>query len=208
MTPADANDVDGASSASQDDGPDPFDATLRLVAALEAASVDYMVVGSFSSNLYGVDRSTADADFLVSAKVADLTAAARSLGPEFVPDPQIGFESVTGLRRIRVGLKDSGFEFEFFLMGDDPHDAERFARRVRKDLGDGREAWAATAEDLIIAKLRWAKDTRRAKDREDLETVLFAQRGRLDLPYIERWAAEHGTLDLYREIAASIPPLD
>ena len=79
-----------------------FGTTLRLIAALEANGVEYMVVGSFSSGVYGLNRSTADADFLVSCRVADLTAAARSLGPEFKPDPQIGFESVTGLRRIRI----------------------------------------------------------------------------------------------------------
>ena len=189
-----------------DAGPDEFDATLRLIAALDDAGVEYMVVGSFSSGVYGLNRSTADADFLVSCRVADLTAAARSLGPEFKPDPQIGFESVTGLRRIRIYLEGSDFEFEFFLKGDDPHDESRFARRVRRDLGDGREAWVATAEDVILAKLRWAKDARRAKDRDDVEVVLFAQRGRLDTAYIERWAAEHGTLALYREIAATIPP--
>ncbi len=72
----------------------------------------------------------------------------------------------------------------------------------------GLEAFVATAEDTVVTKLRWAKDAGRGKDRDDVRNVLGFRAGELNLPYIERWAAEHGTLALYREIAASIPPMD
>jgi hypothetical protein len=39
-------------------------------------------------------------------------------------------------------------------LGDDPHDQERFRRRQRVEIL-GRTALVATAEDMIITKLRW-----------------------------------------------------
>jgi hypothetical protein len=39
--------------------------TVLVVDALNELGVAYMLVGSFSSNLYGIPRSTKDADFVV-----------------------------------------------------------------------------------------------------------------------------------------------
>ncbi|MFO0808827.1 MAG: hypothetical protein U0746_09410 [Gemmataceae bacterium] len=36
-----------------------------VVAALEEANVPYMIVGSFSSNLYGIPRSTKGVDIVI-----------------------------------------------------------------------------------------------------------------------------------------------
>lgn len=66
-----------------------------VVAALEEAAIPYMLVGSFSSNLYGIPRSTQDADFVVQMEPAQFQALAQRLGPEFRIDPQMSFETVT-----------------------------------------------------------------------------------------------------------------
>ena len=42
------------------------EATLAVIDALEARSIPYMLVGSYSSNVYGVERSTQDAVFVVA----------------------------------------------------------------------------------------------------------------------------------------------
>ena len=49
---------------------------------------------------------------------------------------------------------------------------------------------AATAEDVIIMKLRWF----RRKDQPDLLNVMTVQRGKLDWAYIESWCRQHGSL--------------
>ena len=43
----------------------PQEATVAVIEALEATDIPYMVVGSFSSNYYGISRSTKDADLVV-----------------------------------------------------------------------------------------------------------------------------------------------
>jgi hypothetical protein len=95
---------------------------------------------------------------------------------------------------------------ELFELSDDPHDRARFARRQAATIL-GHRSFVATAEDMIITKLRWATGGGRAKDRDDIRNIMAVQGAALDWAYVERWAAEHGTSDLLLEIRASLPPI-
>ena len=70
-----------------------------------------------------------------------------------------------------------------------------------------RVACVASAEDMIVTKLRWAGDANRSKDREDVRNILAVRGSELDWEYIRRWSTAHGTSELLDEIRASIPPL-
>ncbi|MEQ1858586.1 MAG: hypothetical protein ABMA13_01470 [Chthoniobacteraceae bacterium] len=63
------------------------------------------------------------------------------------------------------------------------------------------EAFVPTAEDLIVQKLRWARD----KDIADIRDMLGVQGDALDFAYVERWCRTHGTLVRFEEIRRSIP---
>lgn len=41
------------------------EAVLTAIAALESCGIPYILVGSFSTNAYGIPRSTQDADFII-----------------------------------------------------------------------------------------------------------------------------------------------
>ena len=41
------------------------EAVLAVIEALEGLGVGYMLVGSLSSNFYGIPRATQDADFVI-----------------------------------------------------------------------------------------------------------------------------------------------
>jgi hypothetical protein len=179
------------------------DLVVQVIDALEAASVPYMITGSLATNLYGIIRSTKDADFVIQLgdrPVADIT---RRL-PQFKLEPQMSFETITSTTRYRLKHAGSEFLIELFLLSDDAHDQERFRRRRRAKFDD-RDAWAATAEDAIITKLRWSRRGHRAKDLDDARDVLAVQGDSLDLPYLEGWCAKHGTLELLNRVRAEIP---
>ena len=183
-----------------------FQETAMVLDALEREGISYIRVGSLATNVYGIPRSTHDADIAFDASGADVARMLRALGPPFRLDSQLGFESVTGTARFLVHLEGKDFELELFRLGDDPHDRERFARRVRTNVATlGREAWIPTAEDVVVTKLRWAADARRHKDRDDVLSVLAVQAGTLDRPYLEGWCETHGTLELLHEIESQIP---
>ncbi len=131
------------------------EAVLAVLDALEACGLPYMLVGSFSSNTYGIERSTKDADFVVELGSRSISQLLPHLGPNFQLDPQIRFETVTGTTRYDMRIKENPFTIEFFDLSQDPHDQERFRRRQSVEML-GRTVWLPRVEDVIVTKLRCA----------------------------------------------------
>src|SRR5687768_4580050 len=182
------------------------DIALAVIDVLERLRIPYMLVGSFSSNLWGIPRSTKDADFVVELGDTSVGAIAAALGGDYRLDPQMSFESVTGTMRYQINHPLSAFTVELFLLGNDPHDRARFERRIVKSL-EGRSVFVATAEDVVIMKLRWVGRAKRSKDVEDVKDVLDVQRANLDLAYIRHWCDQHGTRDLFEQLLAEAETL-
>ncbi len=58
-----------------------------MIDALEATATPYMLVGSWSSNHYGVPRSTDDADFVIQLGEGSISRIMEHLRPEIGLDP-------------------------------------------------------------------------------------------------------------------------
>ena len=185
------------------------EATARVIDALKELDIPYFLVGSYSSNYYGIPRATRDADF-VAVLPSGVSQLAQILGDEFVLDPQASFESVTGTVRDVFTVPAIPFKIEIFHLSKDPHDQSRFQRRLRVfDELINRDVLIPTVEDVLVTKLRWAFRAGRGKDTDDVRDVIAVQgEAVLDWDYIHRWADEHGTGLLLNEIRASIPPID
>jgi hypothetical protein len=181
----------------------PDDAVVAVLGALDAADIAYMIVGSLASNFHGIPRATRDADFVVRLAHDDLDRLERHLPQGLTLDRQGAFEGVTGTLRQLITLADSVFVCELFQLSDDPHDVERFARRQAAQVL-GQQAFVATAEDMIITKLRWAIAAGRSKDRDDVRNMMAVRGDDLDWPYLHRWCLAHGTEALLQQIRASI----
>lgn len=183
----------------------PDAAVVAVLAALDAAAIPYMIVGSLASNFHGIPRSTRDADFVVQLSPDSLQRLEQQLAPGLTLERQGGFEAVTGTLRYLIALADSPFVCELFVLSDDPHDRERFSRRQAATVLT-HAAFVATAEDMIVTKLRWAAGAHRSKDRDDIRNILAVQGRGLDWAYLDRWSTAHGTALLLSEIRASVPP--
>jgi hypothetical protein len=176
----------------------------QLIAGLNAARIDHMLVGSFARNFYAEPRSTKDADVVLSVPGGSLRPLLDALGPEFQVEQQMTFKTNTGTMRSRLAHVASGFTIELFFLSNDVFDQERFKRRRAIRYEDA-PTFILTAEDVIVTKLRWA----RRKDLDDVRDVIAVQGdAALDWEYIHKWTAIHGTRAKLDEIRASIPPLD
>jgi hypothetical protein len=180
-------------------------ATVAVIDALERLGIAYMVVGSLASNFHGIPRSTRDADFVVELESSSLSDLATALPSGLRLQPQGSFEAVTGTIRHVISLAGSPFVCELFVCGDDAHDLERLSRRQRVQML-GHTAHVATAEDMVVTKLRWVSLAHRAKDEDDVRNILAVRGQELDWVYIRRWCGVHGTLARLEAIQASVPP--
>lgn len=181
------------------------EAVVAVLDAMDAAGMPYMIVGSLASNFHGIPRSTRDADFVVELPSGSLDRLSGALPPGLTLQRQPAFETVTGTTRHVVTLGGSPFVCELFVRSDDAHDRERFSRRQRVHVLN-RVAFVATAEDMIVTKLRWADAAHRAKDVDDIRNIVAVRGPDVDWTYVQRWSAEHGTAALLEDIRRSIPP--
>jgi hypothetical protein len=181
------------------------EAVVAMLDALEGVGIPYMIVGSLASNFHGIPRATRDADFVVELAPGSLERLTAALPIDLRLQPQGAFEGVTGTTRYVVALADSPFVCELFVRSDDAHDEQRFKRRQRVRLFN-RFAAVASAEDMVVTKLRWVRTANRSKDRDDVRNIIAVRGSELDWDYIGRWSIQHGTSSLLEEIRASIPP--
>src|SRR5258708_6896968 len=97
---------------------------VKVVEALDQCAIPYLLAGAFSSNQYGIPRSTKDADFVLQLKSAVGADFARVLGEGFELEPQLSFETNTGTYRQMLTYPGSPFKVELFLLSNDAHDQE------------------------------------------------------------------------------------
>lgn len=178
------------------------DITLRVIDALNAAGIPHALVGSFSSNYYGIPRSTQDADFVVEFGGASIAELLAQLGPGFVAEAQVSLEPMTGTVKHELRFRGTSFRVALFVLSDDPHDRERWRRRKPIEFC-GRQTFLPSPEDVIVMKLRWA----RPRDIDDARGVIAVQRDALDWPYIESWCDRHGARLVLEQVRRAVPKL-
>lgn len=180
----------------------PSEVAEHVVRALKRAEISFILVGSFSSNQYGIPRSTKDIDLVVEAQASGLRDFTEILGRDFVPEKQYRFETNTGTVCQEFSVKGSAMKVEIFTLTSDAHDQERFRRRVEHPMFATVVPFPSP-EDVIVWKLRWA----RPKDLEDVRGVILVQNreGLLDWNYIRKWCAEHETLAELENLVTSLP---
>lgn len=172
---------------------------LRDVAdRLERATVSYMITGSLAMNYYAQPRMTRDVDLVVDL---DVQGAGR-LVELFAEDYYIAPESVTAAVANRgmfnvIHLGET-LKVDLIVRKDTPYRRLEFQRRRLATL-EGLEFWIVSAEDLILSKLEWSKDSRSEMQSRDVRNLLDSLQ-EIDENYLKEWAGKLGLDDWLREI--------
>ncbi len=168
---------------------------LKTVAQrLSQAGISYMVSGSVAMNFYAQPRMTRDIDIVV-----ELTpAAARRLPGLFASDFYIDAEDVKDAVRdhgmFNIIHNTSIVKVDFIVRKDDLFRKTEFDRRKITTV-EGTEICIASAEDLLLSKLCWARDGESGMQLRDARNIVISKKD-LDKEYLERWAGVIGIKDL------------
>jgi hypothetical protein len=178
------------------------EAVVGLVRLLERLGIPHMVTGSVASSYHGRPRLTHDADVVVDPTAGQLEALVSSLLAEgHYVDAARARDAVR--RRLQFNVVDarSAFKVDLIVRKERPFSREELDRRRSVDLLPGVRVSLASAEDTILSKLEWAKKAGRSEKQIDDAAGVLAVNPGIDRAYIERWAAELGVTDLWREIS-------
>lgn len=170
----------------------------RLKAALEAADVPYLVTGSFASSAHGIPRSTNDIDVLIAPTRAQLIALMNHFPTtQYYADLEEAIDAFEHRSQFNVIDHETWWKVDFIVSKDSAFDRHRFARRRVTEIA-GVSVYAASPEDVLIAKLRWAKMGESEQQIRDASGIVRMQGDDLDRAYIERWVAELGLEEQWR----------
>ena len=180
--------------------PESISVLMTVVNVFEYLHIPYMIGGSIASALFGVARSTLDADIVADLHSDNIDAWIKALGVDFYADEVMIRDAIHHRSSFNLIHLKTMFKVDVFIRKERPFDQVQFDRRFEQVLATNPEqkAYMTTAEDLILAKLEWYRMGGEVSDRQwrDILGVLTVQAERLDQDYLRKWAGELGVVDL------------
>lgn len=167
----------------------------KVIGALDAVGVPYMVCGSLGSSFHGEPRATMDVDIVIDPSSDQLGGFLDALGPDFYVSRPAAEEAVASRSMFNVIDNDTGWKADLIVRKTRPFSEAEFARRSSVDLAD-LVLSMATPEDVILSKLEWAARAESERQYRDALGVAKTQGGGLDRAYLEHWASALGVTDL------------
>jgi hypothetical protein len=151
-----------------------------------------MVTGSFASAVHGVPRATHDIDVVIAPTERQLIALLREFpGSEYYAEIEDALQALRYGSQFNVIDQNSVWKIDFIVRKNRPFSKAEFDRRRRVNIL-GVSVYAATPEDLLIAKLEWAKMGESERQIRDAAGIIQIQGPLLDIAYVEGWVAELG----------------
>jgi hypothetical protein len=178
----------------------PFAVLSLVVSILDQQGITYVLVGSLASSIHGMYRSTADIDILADVKSAQVIPLLNALQTDFYIDESAVREAIDRKQSFNAIHFESVFKVDIFIPKSDDFSKQQIERRELKKLSPDLEQmiYVATAEDTILAKLRWFNSGGRIANAQwrDVVGILAASSKKLDLDYLRDWAVNLGISDL------------
>jgi hypothetical protein len=164
-----------------------------------------MVAGSFASTAHGLPRATQDLDLIIDPPSAVALEALLASMPadKYYVDADTARDALR--RRSMFNLIDlaSGWKVDLIVRKNRPFSRDEFARRMKMALL-GVQVCVASAEDTIVAKLEWSKQSGGSEQqRRDVAGIVANAGDALDRVYVERWVRDLGLDDEWKTAQAT-----
>jgi hypothetical protein len=186
---------------------DPSEIARMLHSIFELMSIRYYITGGVCAIAYGEPRTTRDLDVVVqveSTEIAPLVKQLEAVGfycpPGAVEEIQAGGARVLSVTHMQLVLNA-----DIVLNADTEFDRSKMERRRLEAIGlDESECfWLASPEDVILAKLRWGKQSQSEKQWRDVLGVLKVQGETLDFDYLRSWSSRLELTELVESAIAA-----
>jgi len=184
---------------------------LKLVlAALDAAGVEYLIGGAIAEWAWGEPRATQDIDIVINLPIKAVGKFSKELEKRDMLVPaEIILDTILEDRAdipINAIHMYSGLKADLYpVRSGDELRLSAFQRRQRVDYGPpiGR-IYIHSPEDLILYKLIYFGVSQQPKHSRDIAAILRAKQDQIDFGYIEEWTTRLGLSSLWKELLDSI----
>jgi len=171
---------------------------LKIVTQrLKEADINYMVSGSIAANYYTIPRMTRDIDVVIELKPDDIDKFIVLFEGDFYVNREMIADAVSREGMFNLIYNRYVIKIDFIIKKSSAYQNAEFSRR-KQVLIEQSPIWFVSAEDLVISKLLWAKDSHSDMQLKDVGNLIETV-DNLDLKYIGNWVRELGLEQIYKE---------
>ncbi len=168
--------------------------TLKdFVERVDKLGIDYMVTGSVAMSVYITARLTMDIDVVVEIRPADAERFSNQFSDGYYVNPNSIRRAIDHQSMFNIVSLANSVKVDCIPRKSDEFSKERFRRRKMATL-DGVEFWAITKDDLILAKLIWARESHSEIQFRDISNLMDSG---YDREYVESWRGKLGLNDAW-----------
>jgi hypothetical protein len=171
--------------------------TLRdFVSKARELGLEYMVTGSFAMSAYGEIRFTRDIDIVLQLAEDQATRFAQLFEADYYVSEESVKRAILRRSMFNVINQEHGGKLDCIVMKDTDFARTSFSRRYKVTIS-GIEFWTTTREDLIIAKLNWARDTHSEMQIRDIANLTSRE---YDSEYVAGWVQRLDLQNIWTEV--------
>jgi len=171
--------------------------TLRdFVAKANQLGLEYMVTGSFAMSAYGDIRFTRDIDVVLQISEGQAKGFAQLFEDGYYVSEESVKRAIVRRSMFNVINHEHGGKLDCIVMKDTDFARASFARRYSVTVS-GVEFWTTTREDLIVAKLSWARDTHSEMQIRDIANLTSTE---YDSGYVGEWIRSLSLGNIWKEV--------
>ncbi|HVQ56770.1 MAG TPA: DUF6036 family nucleotidyltransferase [Pyrinomonadaceae bacterium] len=171
--------------------------TLRdFVQKMNELGIDYMVTGSFAMSAYGEIRMTRDIDVVVQLTENKIKGFTQLFENEYYVSEESIRRAITRRSMFNVISRAHGGKIDCIVMKDTDFARATFQRKYKVIVSEI-EFWTTTKEDLIIAKLNWARDSHSEMQIRDIANLTSTE---YDSAYVDDWVARLQLENIWHEV--------
>jgi hypothetical protein len=176
-----------------------------VVGILEAQRIHYMIVGSIASAAYGEARFTNDVDIVVDVDETQATQLCDAFPTDdFYVSRSAALEAVRLKRQFNVIHPASGNKVDFMIARLDAWGRAQLARRHHRHILPDCLAYAASPEDIILAKMIYYREGKSEKHTRDITGILKISGNEIDRAYISEWAERLDLTEIWQMILSRV----
>ena len=172
-----------------------IDIVRDISTRLDAADVGYMLTGSMALNRYDLPCVPHNLDFVIALQPADAEVMVRLFNPDYDLSREAVDSAIARQSFFNLSHRKTRIKLNFIICQQTQYRLTEFSRRQRIQF-ENFKTWVVSKEDLIIAKLHWARKSRSPRHLRDVKNL--AATG-CDTSYIERWTRALGVYRLWEE---------
>lgn len=172
------------------------DALVRFVDVCDAIGLHYLLTGSLAASVHGMPRMTRDVDILIDPERDHLRPLQKALSEDFDTDPYVVELALREGSMFNIIDPRSFTKLDVVVRDRRREPDEVMERAVEVELL-GRRVRTISLEDLILAKLKWARTSRSVMQLRDVHWLL-RQTG-LDEAYLGERILKFGLEELVEE---------